>query len=96
MESLEKIALSESQIQKIENGGFVTIEASWDEFMDFLEETTYRAEYSNGRIIIMGLASAIHELLVSYLNYLLIDHYQFNGFIVFGSNLGVKTKKIRD
>ena len=40
MESLEKIALSESQIQKIENGGFVTIEASWDEFMDFLEETT--------------------------------------------------------
>jgi Uma2 family endonuclease len=91
MELLEKIALSESQIQKIEQGGVITIEASWDEFMDFLEETTYKAEYNNGKIIIMGLASAIHELLVSYLNYLLVNHYQFNGFNVFGSNLGVKT-----
>jgi Uma2 family endonuclease len=91
MELLEKIALSEIQIQKIEQGGVVTIEASWDEFMDFLEETTYKAEYNNGKIIIMGLASAIHELLVSYLNYLLVNHYQFNGFNVFGSNLGVKT-----
>jgi Uma2 family endonuclease len=91
MELLEKIALSESQIQKIEQGGVITIEASWDEFMDFLEETTYKAEYNNGKIIIMGLASAIHELLVSYLNYLLVNHYQFNGFNVFGSNLGIKT-----
>ena len=95
MESLEKIALSESQIQKIENGGFVTIEASWDEFMDFLEETTYRAEYSNGRIIIMGLASAIHELLVGYMITLLNIHYQFKGFLVFSSNLGVKTNDQR-
>lgn len=95
MESLEKIALSESQIQKIENGGFVTIEASWDEFMDFLEETTYKAEYSNGRIIIMGLASAIHELLVGYMITLLNIHYQFKGFLVFSSNLGVKTNDQR-
>jgi Uma2 family endonuclease len=95
MELLEKVALSEIQIQKIEQGGVVTIEATWDEFMDFLEETTYKAEYSNGKIIIMGLASAIHELLVSYLNYLLVNHYQFKGFLVFGSNLGVKTKDQR-
>ena len=91
MELLEKIILSESQIQKIEEGGIVKIEATWDEFMNFLEETTYKAEYNHGKIVIMGLASAIHELLVSYLNYLLIDHYQFNGFNVFSSNLGVKT-----
>jgi Uma2 family endonuclease len=91
MELLEKIALSEIQIQKIENGGVVTIEASWDEFMDFLEETTYKAEYSNGKIIITGLASAIHEFIVSYMTTLLVNHYQFNGFNVFGSNLGVKT-----
>ena len=95
MELLEKLTLSESQIQKIEYGGVVTIEASWDEFMNFLEATTYKAEYSNGRIIIMGLASAIHEFLVSYLNYLLIDHYQFKGFNVFSSNLGVKTNDQR-
>ena len=91
MELLEKIILSESQIQKIEQGGFVKIEATWDEFMDFLEETTYKAEYSNGKIIIMGLASAIHEFIVSYTITLLVNHYQFNGFNVFSSNLGVKT-----
>ena len=91
MELLEKITLSEIQIQKIEQGGIVTIEATWDEFMDFLEETTYKAEYNNGKIIIMGLASAIHEFIVSYITTLLVNHYQFNGFNVFGSNLGVKT-----
>lgn len=91
MELLEKITLSEVQIQKIEQGGVVTIEATWDEFMDFLEETTYKAEYNNGKIIIMGLASAIHEFIVSYMTTLLVSHYQFNGFNVFGSNLGVKT-----
>ena len=95
MELLEKIALSESQIQKIEDGGVVTITASWDEFMDFLEETTYKAEYSNGRIIIMGLASAIHEFLVGYMVTLLNIHYQFNEFTVFSSNLGVKTNDQR-
>lgn len=91
MELLEKIVLSESQIQKIEQGGFVRIETTWDEFMSFLEETTYKAEYSNGKIIIMGLASAIHEFIVSYTIALLVNHYQFNGFNVFSSNLGVKT-----
>ncbi len=91
MELLEKITLSEIQIQKIEQGDVVTIEATWDEFIDFLEETTYKAEYNNGKIIIVGLASAIHELLVSYMITLLVNHYQFNGFNVFSSNLGVKT-----
>ena len=91
MELLEKITLSESQIQKIEQGGVVKIEATWDEFMNFLEETNYKAEYNNGKIIIMGLASAIHEFIVSYVIALLVNHYQFNGFNVFGSNLGVKT-----
>ncbi len=91
LELLEKISLTEKQIQKIDDGGLVAIEATWDEFMDFLEETTYKAEYCNGRIIIMGLASAIHELLVSYITTLLVNHYQRNGINVFSSNLGVKT-----
>ena len=90
MELLEKIALSESQIQKIENGGVVTIEATWDEFMDFLEETTYKAEYCNGKIFISVLESALHEILVSLTSSLLVNHYQFNGFNVFGSKIGVK------
>ena len=91
MELLEKIVLSDSQIQKIEDGGVVTVTASWDEFMDFLEETPYKAEYNNGRIIIMGLSSAIHEYLVSWITTLLNIHYQRNNYFVFSSNLGVKT-----
>jgi len=59
MELLEKITLSEVQIQKIEQGGVVTIEATWDEFMDFLAETNYKAEYNNGKIIIMGSSAII-------------------------------------
>lgn len=91
MELLEKIVLSESQIQKIEQGGIVRIEATWDEFMDFLEESTYKAEYNNGKIIIIGLASAVHEYLVSWITTLLNIHYQRNEYFVFSSNLGVKT-----
>ena len=83
MELLEKIVLSEIQIQKIEQGGIVTIEATWDEFMDFLEETIYKAEYNNGKIIIMGLASAIHEFIVSYMTTLLVTHYQYGDERIF-------------
>lgn len=91
MEILEKISLTEKQIETIENGGLVRIEADWDEFLDFLEDTKYKAEYLNGTIVIMGLATAIHEFLVSYFNFLLVSHYNFKGFNVYGSNLGVKT-----
>lgn len=91
MELLEKIRLSDTQIQQIEAGGVVAIPASWDDFMEFLTETPYKAEYHKGEIIIMGLASVIHEFLVSLFTTLLNNHYQFDGFYVFGSNLGVKT-----
>ncbi len=91
MELLEKISLSEKQIEIIENGGLVRVDANWDEFMDFLEETEYKAEYINGTIIIMGLAAAIHEFLTSWLTTLLNNHFKMNGYYVFGSNLGVKT-----
>ena len=67
MELLEKIVLDETQIAKLENGGIVVIPATWDEFWDFLEETNYKSEYCNGKIIIMGLAAAIHEFIVGYL-----------------------------
>jgi Uma2 family endonuclease len=90
MELLEKIALSESQIQKIEQGGVLRIDATWDEFMDFLEETTYKAEYCNGKVRISVLESATHEFLVSLMISFLVNHYQFNGFKVFGSRLCVK------
>jgi Uma2 family endonuclease len=91
MELLEKITLSQSQIQKIEKGGVVRIDATWDEFMDFLEETNYKAEYCNGTVRISILESAAHEFLVSLMISFLVNHFQFDEFKVFASKLGVKT-----
>jgi Uma2 family endonuclease len=91
LELLEKIELTETQIKKIERGGIVAISATWDEFWDFLEETKYKVEYCNGKIIITGLAAAIHEYLVMWISTLFNNHFQRNGYLVFGSNLGVKT-----
>ncbi len=69
METTEKIPLTdkqltEKQVAKLESGGVVAIPGSWDDFMGFLHETRYRAEYHNGRIIIMGLAAFYHDVLV--------------------------------
>ena len=69
----------------------VVIPASWEEFMDFLVETTYKAEYHKGEIIIMGLASFIHETLVVIFSTLLRTFYPYSEYTVAGSNLGVKT-----
>ncbi len=55
MQALEKIRLTDEQVECLEDGELVAIPASWEEFEDFLAETGYRVEYYNGQIIIMGL-----------------------------------------
>lgn len=89
METLEKIRLTDAQIQTIESGGVVVLPATWDEFMTFLEETPYRAEYHQKQIIITGLAKFIHEWLVGEMIRLLGNFYQGKGYLVAGSNVGV-------
>ena len=64
MEVLEKIQLTDQQIEQIEAGISVTIPATEDEFLEFAFETPYRVEYHNNHILIMGLAKIFHELLV--------------------------------
>lgn len=90
MQILEKVRLSDEQVEVLENGGLIAIPASWEEFEDFLSETDYRAEYDNGQIIIMGLATFIHELLVSQLVYLLKGFYSGKSIYVVGSNAGIR------
>ena len=75
MQTLEKIRLNEEQIEMLENDALIAIDASREEFEDFLAETEYRTEYHNGQIIIIGLARFIHELLVSQLIFLLKGFY---------------------
>ena len=90
MQILEKVRLSDEQVEMLENGELVAIPASWEEFEDFLAETDYRIEYHNGQIIIMGLATFIHELLVSQLIYLLKGFYSGKPIYVVGSNAGIR------
>ncbi|GAB4015181.1 Uma2 family endonuclease [Spirosoma koreense] len=90
MQALEKIQLRDEQVETLERGGLVAIPASWEEFEDFLTETNYQAEYYNGQIILMGLATFIHELLVSQLIYLLKGFYLGKPYYVAGSNAGIR------
>ena len=46
MQALEKIQLSDEQVETLESGEVVSIPASWEEFEEFLAETDYRVEYS--------------------------------------------------
>ena len=95
MQVIEKIRLTDEQVEALENSELVAIPASWEEFEEFLSETDYRIEYHNGQIIIMGLATFIHELLVSRIIYFLTGFYLGKPFYVVGSNAGIRkeTKK---
>ncbi|MBC7892796.1 MAG: Uma2 family endonuclease [Sphingobacteriaceae bacterium] len=87
----EKIRLTEAQEAILAQGGVVAIPATWEEFWEFLQETEYRAEYHNEKIIVMGLAAFVHEVLVGQLITLLSNFYKGTEFLVAGSNVGVKT-----
>ncbi|WP_420146860.1 Uma2 family endonuclease [Spirosoma sp.] len=90
MQVLEKIQLTDAQIEVLEAGKSVSVPASWEEFEEFLAETNYRVEYGNGQIVIMGLAKLIHELLVIRLGYLLTGYYLGKPFYVAGSNAVIR------
>ena len=90
MQVLEKVRLSDEQVERLETGNLVAVPASWEEFEEFLAETDYRVEYHNGQIIIMGLAAFIHELLVIRLGHLLTVYYSGKPFHVAGSNAGIR------
>lgn len=86
MQTLEKVRLSDEQIATLETGKSVIVPASWEEFEEFLTETEHRVEYDNGQLIIMGLATFIHELLVIRLGSLLMGFYLGKHFYIVGSN----------
>ncbi|WP_020607708.1 Uma2 family endonuclease [Spirosoma spitsbergense] len=90
MQALEKIRLTDEQVEKLEAGELVSIPASWEEFEDFLVETDYRVEYHDEQIIVTGLAKLIHEILVTRLAYLLTGYYLGKSFYVAGSNTGLR------
>jgi Uma2 family endonuclease len=90
MQALEKIRLSDEQVEALEAGELIAFPATWEEFEDFLAETDYRIEYHNGQIIIMGLATLIHEIIITRLAYFLTGYYLGKPFYVAGSNAGIR------
>ena len=91
MELLEKIYISEEDEKMLASGEVVTIPATYDEFLDFLSATEYnKVEYVNGNIVLMGVASFFHELIVGTLSRILGNIYQDKpNFYVLGSGLGI-------
>lgn len=89
MLTIAKIQLSDSQLTLLHQDEVVEIEASWDEFLDFKEETDYPIIYQNGKIIIMGKANFVHEWLVAKMIQLLTRFFSEKQFFVLGSNIGI-------
>ena len=64
--------------------------ASWDEFLDLVEECEYRIEFSNGNIIsYMGYASELHENIVGEIIRLIGNVLTNADYKVSGSNLAL-------
>jgi|GEM_PF-5864971 len=59
MQVVEKIRLTDEQIEALERSEQITIAASWEEFEEFLIEADYHVEYHNGQIVVVGLATFI-------------------------------------
>jgi len=76
--------------ERLEMGEALHIPATWDEFLDMLEECEYRFEYDEGEIIsFLGYATELHEKLVGKLIKLLGIALNEDIFNVYGSNLAL-------
>ncbi len=88
MEVLHKIPLTFDE--RIPYGPELRIPASWDEFLEMLEECEYRIEYDEGEIIsFMGYATENHEILALRIGSLLDQLLMQGDYRVHGSNLAL-------
>ena len=88
MEVLLKIPLTLDE--RIPYGPELRIPASWDEFLEMLEECEYRIEYDEGEIIsFMGYATENHEMLALRIGALLDQLLIQGDYRVHGSNLAL-------
>jgi Uma2 family endonuclease len=79
--------------EKLEEDEFVRLSATWEEYLDALEEAdpTLTIQFLNHEII-MSQATDTHELLVMRLGTLLNLYFdQFEDYQVFGSNVKIVT-----
>lgn len=87
MTVLEKLRLIPEQEAILNDGGLVRIPATWDEFLEFKEETRYPAEFHHGEIIVTSMAKLFHEWLVGRIIHLLSGLFATPEFLVLSSNI---------
>lgn len=85
--------LAEYLLEQIKTQDVVRVPASEAEYLDIAPEFPGKLEYHNGEIIAMSLATALHELIVSAVNYLLMVYYRDKDFLVTSSNAGLQIAK---
>jgi Uma2 family endonuclease len=98
---METIALPKIPLTLAERAAghvFLRVEATWDEYVELLDEVDYPIFYLNQSIIsIMGQASIPHEVLVSTLTYLLNRHYfDLSDYAVMGSNVLIYVEELQE
>ena len=82
--------LAEYLLERIKLQDVVCVPASEADYLDIAPAFPGKLEYHNGEIIAMSLATAIHELVVSAINYLLFSYYRDKDFLVTSSNAGLQ------
>lgn len=88
MEVITKVPVTLDE--RLEYGEELRIPATWEEFLDLLEEAEYRIEYDQGEIIsFMGYATDQHETLVGRIISLLDQLFIEENIRVNGSNLAL-------
>lgn len=88
MEVISKVPVTLDE--RLEYGEELRIRASWEEFLDLLDECEYRIEYDEGEIIsYMGYATEEHETLVGEMIRLLGNLLSDMAYRVNGSNLAL-------
>jgi len=82
--------VGEYLLAQIKTQDVVRVPASEAEYLDIAPEFPGKLEYHNGEIIAMSLATAFHELIVSYISRLLTNYYFDKDFLVTSSNAGLQ------
>jgi len=81
--------LKETIIERLKTEDLVQIPASEADFLAVAEQLPFKVEYHNSEIVTMGLASFLHEIIVSNMIFILRNILP-DSFFVVGSNSGIQ------
>ena len=90
---MEAVALTPKlpeTLDGLEEGEMLRIPASWEAYIDLVEDTPYLIQFLNDEILIMGQATDTHEQLVARLIKLFAIYFdELDNYRVLGSNIKI-------